>query len=46
MTATAPSRAVRPHRRARRPAVGNLLVVAALLFGLVYVRAQRKQVLS
>jgi len=27
-------------------AVGNLLVVAALLFGLVYVRAQRKQVLS
>ncbi|MFD8306445.1 carbohydrate ABC transporter permease [Streptomyces sp. NPDC059690] len=27
-------------------AVGNLLVVAALLFGLVYVRAQRKQALS
>ncbi|WP_392668505.1 carbohydrate ABC transporter permease [Streptomyces sp. LN785] len=27
-------------------AVGNLLVVAALVFGLVYVRAQRKQALS
>ncbi|GLP64129.1 sugar ABC transporter permease [Streptomyces sp. TUS-ST3] len=27
-------------------AVGNLLVVAALVFGLIYVRAQRKQALS
>ncbi|MFE0517906.1 carbohydrate ABC transporter permease [Streptomyces sp. NPDC058954] len=27
-------------------AVGNLLVIAALVFGLVYVRAQRKQALS
>ena len=27
-------------------AVGNLLVVAALVFGLVYVRVQRKQALS
>jgi multiple sugar transport system permease protein len=27
-------------------AVGNLLVVAALVFGLVYVRVQRKQGLS
>ncbi|MEU0205896.1 sugar ABC transporter permease, partial [Streptomyces canus] len=27
-------------------AVGNLLVVAALVFGLIYVRVQRKQTLS